>query len=262
MAREILCDGPKANNRPTHDLESLFCVLLWICSNYSGPNNMVREDEKRKNMPIMMWVDTVLSLDQISDMKAGHISSDEYFTRRILDHYAPYFEDLKACSSELWCLFTTSNVDVMHNAMLVILCRTLLQLKPEYDSEGQKDEDEEDMEIEGEDDEENEAEVADEDTEIQGDSDEENEVEAVDEDIEIQEDGDEENDDDDEEEEDSDDGMIITQSGLGLNLRPLQFLPYTKVTRVPPGAAMTTYPFGCARSSSPCPQHTHHAYPQ
>jgi hypothetical protein len=268
MAREILRDGPKADNRPTHDLESLFYVLLWICSNYSGPNNAVREDKKRKNMPIMMWVDTVLSLDQISDTKAGHISSDEYFTRRILDHYAPYFEDLKACSSELRCLFTTSDVDVTHNAMLVILRRTLLQLKPEYDSEGQKDEDEEDVEIEGEDNEENEADVADEDIEIQGDSDEENEAEAADEDMEIQEDGDEENDDDDDdeeeeqEEEDSDDGMIITQSGLGLNLRPLQFLPYTKVTRVPPRAAMITYPFGRARSSSPCPQHTHHAHPQ
>jgi hypothetical protein len=117
--------------------------------------------------------------------------------------------------------------------------------------------------MEGEDNEENEVEVADEDTEIQGDSDEENEAEAADEDIEIQEDSDEENDDDDEEEEeDSDDGMIITQSGLGLNLRPLQFLPYTKVTHVPPWAAITTYPFGRACSSSPCPQHTHHAHPQ
>ena len=27
--------------------ESLFYILLWVCSNYSGPNNAVREDEKR-----------------------------------------------------------------------------------------------------------------------------------------------------------------------------------------------------------------------
>ena len=191
-----------------------------------------------------MWVDTVLTLDQISDTKAGHISSEEYFTKRVLNHYAPYFQDLKACSNELRCLFTASDTDVTHDAMLVILRRCLLQLKPEYDSEGQNDytDDEEDMEIEEQDDEENEAEVADEDMEIQEDGDEENQ---------------EEEEEEEEEEEDSDDGMIIAQSGLGLNLRPLRFLPYTKVTRVPPRAAITTYPIGRARSSSPCPQYAH-----
>ena len=89
--------------------ESLFYILLWVCSNYSGPNNAVREDEKRKDMSIMMWVDTLLTLDQISDTKAGHISNDEYFEKRILDHYAPYFKDLKECSNELRCLFTASS---------------------------------------------------------------------------------------------------------------------------------------------------------
>jgi hypothetical protein len=241
MAREVLREGPTAENRPTHDLESLFYVLLWVCSNYSGPNNAVREDKYRKRMPIMRWVDALLDLDEISDTKAGHISSDEYFSRRILDHYAPYFEDLKECSNELRCLFAVPNVDVTHDTMLVILRRTFVQLKPEYNLEGQKDnttEDKEDMEIEGEDDEENEAEAeGEEGIEIDGD-DEENEA-------------DEEQD----EEEDSDDGMVIAQSGLDLNLRPLHILPYTKVTRVPLQAAITTYPIGRARSSSPCPQY-------
>ena len=103
----------------------------------------------------------------------------------------------------------------------------------------------EDTEIEEDD--ENEAETeGEEDIEVDGDADE-NEAEEEQ----------EEDDDDDEEEEDSDDGMVIVQSGLDLNLRPLPFLPYTKVTRVPPQAAITTYPIGRARSSSPCPQYTH-----
>jgi hypothetical protein len=233
MAREILRDGSKAENRPTHDLESLFYVLLWICSNYCGPNNAVREDAKRKDMPIMMWVDTILSLDQISDTKAGHISSDEYFTKRILDHYAPYFEDLKACSNELRCLFTVSDADVTHDAVLLILRRTLRNLHPEYDLEDHTIDDKEDIELEDEDDED----------EKQAEEEMEEEEEE-------------------EEEEDIDDDMAVAQSGLGLNLRPLQFLPYTTVTRVPPRAAMTTYPIGRARSSSPCPQYTPHAHPQ
>lgn len=101
MARKILHDSAEAENRLTHDLESLFYVLLWICSNYSRPNNAVRDDAKHKHMPIMLWVDTVLALNQISNMKAGHIMSDEHFSKWILDYYPPYFEDLKVCSNEL-----------------------------------------------------------------------------------------------------------------------------------------------------------------
>ena len=44
-AIEIFCDGSNTTNRPTHDLESLFYVLLWICSNYSRPNNSIRNDK-------------------------------------------------------------------------------------------------------------------------------------------------------------------------------------------------------------------------
>ena len=36
---------------PMHDLESLFYILLWICSNYSRANNAVRTDSKYKNIP-------------------------------------------------------------------------------------------------------------------------------------------------------------------------------------------------------------------
>jgi hypothetical protein len=49
-------------------------------------------------------------------------------------------------------LFTASNTDVSHDTVLVILHRTLLNLQPEYDSEGREDhttvEDEEDIEME------------------------------------------------------------------------------------------------------------------
>ena len=233
MAREVLRDGSKVENRPTHDLESLFYVFLWICSNYAGPNNAVREDTGRKNMPIMMWVDTVSTLDQISDTKAGHISSDEHFSKRILDHYAPYFEDLKVCSNELRCLFTASDADVTHENMLVILRKTLLQLELENDSKGRAREDhtiedEEDIEMEEEDDEENDEEEEEEEEEGEGETEEEEEM--------------------------GDDKTI--QSGLDLNLRPLLFQPYTKVTRVPPRAVTRVYR---ARSSSPCPPYNPHA---
>ena len=98
MAIEILCDGSKTKSRPTHDLKSLFYVLLWIYSNYSGPNNSIPNDPKYKDMP---WVNNICHLNQISVIKARHISNEEHFTNRILDYYPPYFKDLKPCSSEL-----------------------------------------------------------------------------------------------------------------------------------------------------------------
>jgi hypothetical protein len=79
MARAILCDGSKAENKPMHDLESLFYVLLWICSNYCGPNNALRDNSKCKHLPIMRWADTIMTFEEISNMKAGHISSEDYF---------------------------------------------------------------------------------------------------------------------------------------------------------------------------------------
>ena len=199
MVGEILRDSAEVEIRLTHDLKSLFYVLLWICSNYSRPNNAVRDNAKHKHMPIMLWVDTVLALDQISNMKPGHILSDEHFNKWIFNYYPHYFEDIKTCSNELQCLFTMSNADVTHNTLLTILCRTLSKLPLEYDSESRKDhtmEDEEDIKME---------------------------EEAA------------------EEEENSNDGMTIAQSGLGLNLRPLQFLPHTKVTHVLPWAAIMLY---------------------
>ena len=80
MAIEILHYGSKSKNRLTHDLEALFYILLWICSNYSRPNNSIRNDPKYKDMPILLWVNNIHSLDQISNIKAGHISNKEHFT--------------------------------------------------------------------------------------------------------------------------------------------------------------------------------------
>jgi hypothetical protein len=206
---------------------------------------VVRGDENRKDIPIRMWVGTQSTLEEISNMKARHILNEEHFNKRILNYYAPYFEDLKECSNKLRCLFTASDIDVTHNAMLVILHRTFIKIKPEYDSEGWKDhtaEDKVDMETEEEVDDEDEVE----DIKVEGDDGgngaEEDKGEEEEED----------KDDDDEE-----DDMIMAQSGLDLNLRPLCFLPHTNVTCVPPQVTITTYPFGRACSSSPCPQYTH-----
>ena len=219
MAIEILHDGSKTKNRPTHDLESLFYVLLWICSNYSGPNNSIRNDPKYKDMPILSWVDNIRSLDQISDTKAGHISNEEHFTNRILDYYPPYFEDLKPCSSELRGLFAVSDhnnrrKDVTHDEVLVILRRTLRNLQPEYESECGEDH-------------------------------------TAEEDMEDDEDEDEDNDDDDDGDGDGDGD----ENDVAESAKPFPFLFENRVIGVSPRVAITTYSIDGARSSSPCPQH-------
>lgn len=131
MARDILLHGTKVEHRPSHDLESLFFVFIWICSNYDGPGNSLRSSKKRKSLPIQHWVDTDKLFSEIANIKLGHCVAAGPFKTWILDYYLPYFEDLKDCSEELRQLFDINRPNATHKEMLAILERAFQGLKDE-----------------------------------------------------------------------------------------------------------------------------------
>jgi Fungal protein kinase len=89
-----------------HDLESVFYVLLFICSHLKGPlgeihdpplygNNNKNDDEKHPSN-MRSWFNPTMTLEEIGHMKNSHIIS--YFDKGInsvLKNISPYFFPLK-----------------------------------------------------------------------------------------------------------------------------------------------------------------------
>lgn len=88
-----------------HDLESLFYVMIWICTTQCGPNNMARSFEFSKT-ELYIWnaggrLDE--ELRNIWDAKAHIISGNdlELFEERVLKKMDDYFNPIKDCIVEL-----------------------------------------------------------------------------------------------------------------------------------------------------------------
>ena len=123
MAIEILFEGIKVPHHVTHDLESLFYMLVWICTMYKGPWNQERVFQKGEHLPLFLWYDNTLGrLDINADTKSRHCGTLAMFTMRILNHFTPYFDDLKECCQSLWSLFFSEpRVDISHVEMCDVL---------------------------------------------------------------------------------------------------------------------------------------------
>jgi hypothetical protein len=103
MALEVLknADGEQTQQKPCHDLESIFYVLLYICMKLKGPNNTKRtpEDDKNISMTIDTWFAPGMSFRDLRDKKIGQLWE---FETRFVRKFMPYFFDLKVCMIELW----------------------------------------------------------------------------------------------------------------------------------------------------------------
>ena len=55
MAIEILLGGEMVHHCITHDLESLFYMLIWICMMYEGPGNQERTWTLKEEQPLSDW---------------------------------------------------------------------------------------------------------------------------------------------------------------------------------------------------------------
>ncbi|KAF8220012.1 hypothetical protein L208DRAFT_1178935, partial [Tricholoma matsutake] len=82
-----------------HDLESLFFVLIYICTNLSGPGAIQTQEELHQFSSIpLSWFQTSNSLHAIGTAKLGAMCELDLL---ILRFFAPYFEDLKECVEKL-----------------------------------------------------------------------------------------------------------------------------------------------------------------
>lgn len=99
---------------------------------YKGPNN----DEKlvfQVDPPILTWCkDKDKELSSLADTKMGQCSTEAIFKERVLDHFSPYFEDLKKCCMDLRkVFFGAGDRQPDHGQMLAIFQATLDDLPEE-----------------------------------------------------------------------------------------------------------------------------------
>ena len=133
MAIELLISQKSIFHKPRHDLESVFFVLVYLCTNLSGPGapRLLEEIQKLKSLPITAWFSPTLSIQQLGIDKLGDML---LFDQRILPYFSPYFQDLQHCALELCKLFfpTMSSLlrpeTVLHDAVIKIFDDTLKQL--------------------------------------------------------------------------------------------------------------------------------------
>jgi hypothetical protein len=101
----LICGGP---HRVAHDLESLFYVLLFICTHFGGPHNTVGN-------PPLYASGGVTVCDHSSGMKEWFLESSlhrlgaskffhmvGFFESNILRFISPYFKSLEPHLSLLW----------------------------------------------------------------------------------------------------------------------------------------------------------------
>jgi hypothetical protein len=132
MASELLRGNNNVVHRPEHDLESIFYLLLWICTHQAGPG--LPRDDLQKDFPIFKWVDPQKSFSDIADSKLTQCLSIKIFESDLLDKFHPYFEDLKPCCRDLRALFF-ANYDmrvVTYDAMISFLQIALDRLPDEH----------------------------------------------------------------------------------------------------------------------------------
>ena len=135
MAVELLLEKPGIRHTPQHDLESLFFVLVYLCTNLSGPGAIRTQDELRvhSTIPLSAWFRVSSTLHQIGLHKIGTLCT---FESSILNRFAPYFNELKPCISRLYKAiygdrFPGTPSNVSHDEVIQIFTDTLDSLAPE-----------------------------------------------------------------------------------------------------------------------------------
>ena len=142
MAIEVLTNADNSSiiQRPKHDLESIFYVLLCFCFRYCGPHGSkaVYEGE----VPMDKWYLANQSYDSLATWKTGMLYE---FENRLMRFIPAYFDNLKGCLYQLFdCVFTPytyttpdgrslvsrafNNNDATHALMLKVLEDTYTQL--------------------------------------------------------------------------------------------------------------------------------------
>ena len=140
MSVEVLrsAGGRDIKQKPAHDLESMFYILLYICLLFKGPGNTKKTASDwahLPSMPITEWFGVHQRFRDLADKKAAHLLEID---TRFFDRFPAYFMDLCNCMSQLWNVLFPSQGDELlrnlgsckgtHEEMLKILQLTYKQL--------------------------------------------------------------------------------------------------------------------------------------
>ena len=112
IAIELLIHG--CRHRLVHDLESLFFVLLFICTHLDGPQNSIANPpllgKAEHPSPIQKWL-TMPNLQTLGYVKFGSMLG--HFEEGVLSHISPYFYPLKPHILSWWRVLhpVTATVD-------------------------------------------------------------------------------------------------------------------------------------------------------
>lgn len=123
IAVELLLFG--VPHRVVHDLESVFYVLLFICTHLEGPNNTVGNPplyEQTHPSPMRHWF-AAPGLIVLGDVKSSHMFL--FFEERILPHISPYFQPLVPYIRKLWSVLHPQNNSGCHSTAT---CRDIVEV--------------------------------------------------------------------------------------------------------------------------------------
>jgi Fungal protein kinase len=100
MALEIMLkSGNKFSHDLRHDLESVFYVLIWVCSHMEGPET---ERSDPHSLPVREWCSMNVNLRKLGLIKLSHLAD---FEDSILRHFTPYWNDFKPYVRQLMDAF-------------------------------------------------------------------------------------------------------------------------------------------------------------
>ncbi|KAL1740898.1 hypothetical protein HDZ31DRAFT_67463 [Schizophyllum fasciatum] len=91
MSYDALCCSRSYYPGPWDDLESFLYVLMWICTNYSGPRMMFRQGFDLSASPMGPW----LTGGCQHKWSVMYVYDDERFRAFLDSVFDPYFDDLK-----------------------------------------------------------------------------------------------------------------------------------------------------------------------
>jgi hypothetical protein len=104
MAIEVLTNADHFSivQKPKHDLESIFYVLLCFCFRYSGPRGI--KAVYKEELLLDKWYFANQSYDSLATWKSGTLYE---FENQVMRFLPPYFNNLKSCLYQLFdCVFT------------------------------------------------------------------------------------------------------------------------------------------------------------
>ncbi len=100
MAIDILEGEKNTVHNYHHDLESLFYVLIWVCTMYSGPNGVVRDKTfNYKESVLSVWNGEMIGKGRhfplVAWSKRAVMMNPLPFNNQILTNFSPYFDPIK-----------------------------------------------------------------------------------------------------------------------------------------------------------------------